>query len=228
MNIIITGTSRGIGFELTRLFVQHPGARVIAISRDISALETFSHHENFRGLSMDISLSENYPMFDQWVREFFNSTVNIVINNAGNLINKPFSQCTEKDYNDIFNTNVKGVILLINQLFPLFSNPSHIVNITSMGGYQGSTKFPGLALYSASKGALSILTECLAEEFKPAGIKVNALALGAVDTPMLRKAFPGYQPPTSAAKMASFIKDFALTGSDYFNGKIIPVSSTVP
>jgi 3-oxoacyl-[acyl-carrier protein] reductase len=228
LNIIITGTSGGIGFELTRLFVQHPAARVIAISRDITSLEIFSHYENFRGLSMDISESVNYLKLDHLVSNFFGSPVNILINNAGNLINKSFHECTEQDYDDIFNTNVKGVILLIHRLFPLLSNPSHIVNITSMGGFQGSVKFPGLALYSASKGALSILTECLAEEFKPAGISVNALALGAVDTPMLRKAFPGYQPPVSAEKMAAFIKEFALTGNSYFNGKIIPVSSSVP
>ena len=97
-----------------------------------------------------------------------------------------------------------------------------------MGGFQGSTKFAGLSAYSSSKSALSGLTECLAEELKDRNIAVNCLALGAVQTEMLGKAFPGYKAPLSAAKMAEFICEFALTGQLFFNGKIIPVSSTTP
>jgi NAD(P)-dependent dehydrogenase (short-subunit alcohol dehydrogenase family) len=97
-----------------------------------------------------------------------------------------------------------------------------------MGGYQGSMKFPGLALYSASKGALAVMSECLAEEFKETGIKVNCLALGAAQTEMLKEAFPNYQPPLSAEEMASFVCDFALRGQSFFNGKILPVALTDP
>ena len=97
-----------------------------------------------------------------------------------------------------------------------------------MGGYQGSSKFPGLSLYSASKGALSILSECMAEELGEKGIKVNCLALGAAQTEMLEKAFPGYQAPLSANEMAEFISDFAINGHRYFNGKILPISVSTP
>ena len=101
---------------------------------------------------------------------------------------------------------------------------SHIVNITSMGGFQGSSKYKGLAYYSASKAALACLTECLATEFSEAGIKVNCLALGAVQTEMFEEAFPGYKAPVDAREMGEFIADFALKGHKFFNGKILPVA----
>jgi NAD(P)-dependent dehydrogenase (short-subunit alcohol dehydrogenase family) len=97
-----------------------------------------------------------------------------------------------------------------------------------MGGVQGSAKFAGLSAYSSSKAALCTLTECLAEELKLENISVNCLALGAVQTEMLSKAFPGYRAPLSASEMAEFIVQFARSGHYYFNGKILPVSSTTP
>jgi NAD(P)-dependent dehydrogenase (short-subunit alcohol dehydrogenase family) len=97
-----------------------------------------------------------------------------------------------------------------------------------MGGFQGSAKFKGLSAYSSSKSALAGLTECLAEELKEKNIAVNCLAIGAVQTEMLNKAFPGYQAPLKANEMAAFISEFAVNGHKYFNGKIIPVSSSTP
>jgi 3-oxoacyl-[acyl-carrier protein] reductase len=97
-----------------------------------------------------------------------------------------------------------------------------------MGGIQGSSKFPGLAAYSSSKGALITLTEMLAEEYKESNISFNALALGAVQTEMLAEAFPGYQASTTAREMARFIADFALNGHQFFNGKVLPVAHSTP
>jgi len=108
------------------------------------------------------------------------------------------------------------------------SKGSHIVNIGSMGGFQGSAKFPGLSAYSASKAALHTLTECLAIEFDEKEIKVNCLALGSAQTEMLEKAFPGYQSPVMAFEMGKFVADFALTGHRFFNGKILPVALNNP
>ena len=104
----------------------------------------------------------------------------------------------------------------------------HVLNITSMGGVQGSAKFPGLSAYSSSKGALVILTELLAEEFKDSGPSFNALALGAVQTEMLEEAFPGYKAPVSAAQIGEYIIDFALNGHQFYNGKVLPISSSTP
>ena len=117
---------------------------------------------------------------------------------------------------------------MIQALLTLFPKQSHILTISSMGGLQGSAKFSGLSLYSASKGALAVLTECLAEELSEQEIKCNCLALGAVQTEMLSKAFPGYTAPLNPEEMAEFIVEFALHGHRYFNGKILPVSLTTP
>jgi NAD(P)-dependent dehydrogenase (short-subunit alcohol dehydrogenase family) len=97
-----------------------------------------------------------------------------------------------------------------------------------MGGVNGSAKFPGLAAYSSSKGALGVLTELLAEEFKDEGPRTNALALGAVQTEMLAEAFPGYEAPVSAAQMANYIADFSLTAHQLYNGKVLPLSQSTP
>ena len=85
-----------------------------------------------------------------------------------------------------------------------------------------------MAAYSSSKGAVSILTELLAEEFKETGPFVNALALGAVQTEMLSEAFPGLDVPMDAKTMAAYIAQFALTGHRFYNGKVLPVSNTTP
>jgi NAD(P)-dependent dehydrogenase (short-subunit alcohol dehydrogenase family) len=151
-----------------------------------------------------------------------------LINNAGALLHKPFQEITDEDFDAVFGMNVKSPFRLIRDLLPLFNEPAHIINISSMGGVQGSIKFPGLSLYSASKGALAILTECLALEFKDQQIYINALAIGAVQTEMLAEAFPGYKAPLQPGQMAAFIKEFALTGHRYFNGKVLPVSLSTP
>jgi NAD(P)-dependent dehydrogenase (short-subunit alcohol dehydrogenase family) len=113
-------------------------------------------------------------------------------------------------------------------VLPFLQKGSHVVTISSMGGIQGSMKFPGLAAYSSSKGAVITLSELLAEEYKEQGITFNVLALGAVQTEMLAEAFPGYQAPISAAEMAEYIVDFTLTGNKYYNGKVLEVSSSNP
>ena len=104
----------------------------------------------------------------------------------------------------------------------------HVVNISSMGGIQGSMKFPGLSAYSSAKGAVITLTEILAEEYKETGPSFNVLALGAVQTEMLEKAFPGYKAPLTAKEMAAYLMDFALNGNKFYNGKIMQVSSSTP
>ncbi len=154
--------------------------------------------------------------------------VDILINNAGLLIHKPFGSFVEEDFDRMFAVNTKAVVFLVQALLDLLNEGTHIVNIGSMGGFQGSVKFPGMSLYSASKGALAILTECLAEELKPKGIRVNMLALGSVDTEMLQQAFPGYSAPVNATEMARYIASFALTAHAVMNGKIIPLSLTTP
>jgi NAD(P)-dependent dehydrogenase (short-subunit alcohol dehydrogenase family) len=154
--------------------------------------------------------------------------VDILINLAGLLIAKEFIDFTNQEARIIMETNFFGPASLIRVIKPLMPSGSHIVNISSMGGFQGSIKYKGLSYYSASKSALACLTECLANEFSEYGIRVNCLALGSVQTNMLKEAFPDYKAPVNAKEMAEFISNFALTGHKFFNGKILPVAVTNP
>ena len=230
--ILITGTSQGIGFELLCQFLIDQSHEVIAIARkpldqSIPVFNQAIKEHRLFPFELNLVTDDFYPLSN--TLNAMNG-VDIVINNAGFLVNKPFVEQSEEDWQNQFDVNVFSPARLIRFLYPwlLLSGNAHIVNITSMGGFQGSSKFPGLSAYSASKAALGTLTECLAVEFSGKGIFVNALALGAVQTEMLSQAFPGYEAPISAQKMADFISNFALNGHQYFNGKQIPVAFTTP
>jgi NAD(P)-dependent dehydrogenase (short-subunit alcohol dehydrogenase family) len=234
MNIIVTGASRGIGRETVKGFVRHGNHKIIAVSRNNEKLSSLKLEcgelnpgSEVVPVSVDIASEGFFEKFSL-VIERLDNPIDVLINNAGGLVNKPFTKLTEEDFDFLFNVNVKSVFQLTRLLYPKFSKGAHIINIGSMGGYQGSSKFPGLSLYSASKGAVAILTESMAEEFKEDGISVNCLAIGAVQTEMLEGAFPGYKAPLSSDEMASFIVDFAFNGKKYFNGKILPVSVSTP
>ena len=223
-NIIVTGTSRGIGLELA-LQLAAKGHHVLAVSRTIS--QALLGNENISCLSVDLAHESDL----QKVGDYLSSTwkqVDAIIHNAGSLLLKPFSETAQADFEAIYKVNVFGVANLTRIALPHLQKGSHVVTISSMGGIQGSLKFPGLAAYSSSKGAVITLSELLAEEYKEQGIAFNVLALGAVQTEMLAEAFPGYQAPISAADMAKYIVDFTLTGNQYYNGKVLEVSSSNP
>lgn len=223
-NIIVTGTSRGIGYELALKFAE-AGHQVLAISRKIP--QALLEHKNVTCLSVDLA---DETALDQ-VDNFLSSTwkkVDAVVHNAGALLLKPFEQTTQADFESIYKVNVFAVANLTRICIPYLEKGSHVVTISSIGGVRGSLKFAGLAAYSSSKGAVITLTELLAEEYKEKGISFNVLALGSVQTEMLNEAFPGYQAPISAEGMATYIYDFTLNGNKYFNGKVLEVSSTNP
>jgi NAD(P)-dependent dehydrogenase (short-subunit alcohol dehydrogenase family) len=223
-NVIITGTSSGIGFELVKLFSEK-NHNVLAISRNNNALRTL----NLAGvmpIDLDLTESEHYNSLDKYLSSFKN--IDILINNAGYLINKPFEETTLKDFQEVYSTNVFSVAMLTKKIIGFMSEFSNVVNISSIGGVQGSMKFAGLSAYSSSKAALNILTEMLAEEYKDRKIHFNSLALGSVETKMLKKAFPDFKASTSAIEMANYIYQFSVDGYMFLNGKIVSVSSTTP
>ena len=224
-NIIITGTSRGIGYELALQFA-NAGHQVVAISRKMPT--KLIENPNITCLSIDISNSTELNQISQFVTNSWQNKVDVLINNAGVLISKPFEQLTFSDFEKVYKVNVFAVAELTKICIPFMEKGSHVVTVSSMGGIQGSMKFPGLAAYSSSKGAVITLSELLAEEYATQGIAFNVLALGAVNTEMLQEAFPGYQAPLSAIEMADYIFNFALTGNKYYNGKVLQVSSSTP
>ncbi|MFD0989942.1 SDR family NAD(P)-dependent oxidoreductase [Mariniflexile jejuense] len=224
-NIIITGTSRGIGFELVQLFSKQ-GYNILALSRNEKPVQDLKLR-NVTAFSLDLNDAEAYKKVEHFIKTNWQQ-VDVLINNAGTLVNKPFSELSMKEFESVYKTNVFGVAELTRIVLPFMKKSSHVVTISSMGGVQGSMKFPGLAAYSSSKGAVITLTELLAEEYKNTGISFNVLALGAVQTEMLEEAFPGYVASTSALEMAQYIFDFSLNGNKYYNGKLLQVSNSTP
>ena len=218
-NIIITGTSRGIGFELVKLFAAQ-GHNVLALSRNEKPVSNL-RLKNVSTWSFNLGDAEAYKKVGSFIQDNWQQ-VDILINNAGALLNKPFSETTINDFDYIYKTNVFGVAELTRVVLPFMNAKSHVVTISSMGGVQGSMKFPGLAAYSSSKGAVITLTELLAEEYKDQGISFNVLALGAVQTEMLEEAFPGYKAPTTAVEMAEYIFDFSLNEKNDENRRLSP------
>lgn len=220
MNIIITGASRGIGYETAKILSgEH---RVISIARNAD--------KNTSGgiipISFDLEKGNIKNELLPRVKEHF-SQVDILINNAALLFKKPFVKISREEFERIFSINVFSAAELIQVALPMMKK-GHILNIASMGGVQGSVKFPELSAYSASKGALISLTECLAEEYKGTGIAFNAIAFGSVQTEMLSEAFPGYKAPIAAADAAEFVSYFALNGQKYFNGKVMQMALSTP
>lgn len=229
MTVVVSGASRGIGRELINFFLQKKGMKVIALSSHPEKFKGMERRKNFHSLKADFTIEDSIYEVTETLRTVTNE-VSILINNAGILVNKPYARITSQELELTYRVNVFAPYLLSQQLLPLMGRKerAHIVNISSMGGYQGSAKFAGLSAYSSSKGALTVLSECLAEELKDKNISVNCLCLGAVNTEMLQKAFPGYKAKTSAKEMAAYIGDFALAGHQMYNGKVLPVSNSTP
>ncbi len=227
MNIIINGGSRGIGREIAFRMADDKNNKILVTGRnedDLRDLTRFCANENITYLRLDLLTLDN--VIEAIKNQIYNrfSKVDILINNAGSVVVKDFLKVSTREARVMMETNFFGPATLIRLLVPLMPNGSHIVNISSMGGFQGSSKFRGLAYYSASKAALASLTECLAGELKEAGICVNCLALGSVQTEMFENAFPGLKAPLTPGEMAEFIVYFAINGHKYFNGKILPVA----
>jgi len=223
--VLVTGSSRGIGYELVKLLGEE-GHEVLALSRNerpVSLLRS----GRVRTFPFDLEKGEDIAKLKTFVLQEW-GMVDVLVNNAGMLLNKPFLETSREEFRRVYEVNLFGLAEVIRAVLPLMPEMGHVVNISSMGGIQGSAKFPGLSAYSSSKAAVIALTELLAEEFKDSGPRFNALALGAVQTEMLAEAFPGYEAPVTAAEMAVYIKDFCLRGHRFCNGKVLQLSSSTP
>lgn len=236
MDIVVTGASRGIGYELVKLFSRNSQNRIFLLSRNAVQMdklkkECLAAYPESVIVPVACDLSEEQSLLNAvTVILKKTSSIDLLVNNAGALLNSPFRTIKRSDVQYVFNVNVFSVMRLIQELLPVMNGKqrAHIVNISSIGGVQGSVKFAGLSAYSSSKAALICLTECLAEELSDQNISINCLALGAVQTEMLEEAFPGYKAPVSASEMAEFIADFCFNAHKLMNGKIIPISLSTP
>jgi 3-oxoacyl-[acyl-carrier protein] reductase len=229
MNIIVNGGSRGIGKEVALHLSQDTNNQIIVTGRNGQALKAVSAgSSNIYAVTTDLSVPDEMAgIFRDKILRYF-KRIDVLINMAGALISREFMDVADNEARLMMETNFFGPAAAIRMLRPYMQEGSHILNISSMGGFQGSVKFKGLSYYSASKAAIACLSECLAVEFKDSGISVNCIALGAVQTEMLGEAFPGYKAPVEATDIAPFISYFALNGQKFMNGKIIPMAVNNP
>ena len=224
--IVVVGASRGIGKSIIEQLATDTNNKIVALSRNLDKMNSnFSEFKNVSCFQFDLSKKDVKEQATKIFSQF--DSIDILINNAGKLVNKPLLEIDRSDLEDCYNVNVIGVIQTVQAALPKMTS-AHIVNISTIGGYQGSVKFSGLTAYSTSKAAVCSFTELFAEEYKDTSIKMNCLCLGAAQTEMLEEAFPGYEAPVSADKMAEYIVNFALTADQWMNGKIIPVSLSTP
>jgi len=235
MNIIVTGASSGIGYQTALELAKAGEHRIIVVSRNKNKLKILKAEvesvtkSKVSVIAFDLGDNDFSTLFVE-IDKYFNlkdgNFIDVLINNAGYLVNKSFTDLNIDDWQKTFDVNLFGSVKLIKLLFPYFNRKiaSHIVNIASMGGVQGTVKFPGLSAYSASKAAINVLTESLATEFAADNIRVNAINPGAVQTEMLKKAFPDYNAHVTAQQMGNYIANFALTAHNLMNGRIIQVS----
>jgi len=220
--IVVTGTSSGIGNEIC-IQAAKLNYKVISISRNIEPLKGINGIDSY---IVDITDKKSIKNFIDDLRNR-DLKIDILINNAGQLSNELFGETSYESFKQTFDVNVFGLAEITRSLIPFINKSGHVINISSIGGVNGSKKFPGLSVYSSSKAAVIALTEVLAEEY-PQGPSFNVLALGAVQTKMLKEAFPDYEAQTKPGEMAKYIIDFAINGNNLFNGKLISVSNSNP
>ena len=220
--IVVTGTSSGIGHQVC-IQAAKMNFHVISVSRNIEPLKDIGGIESF---AIDIT---NKDSVDEFIANLKSRKIkiDILINNAGYLVSELFGDTTYESFKKTFDVNVFGLAEITRSLIPIINSDGHVINISSIGGVNGSKKFPGLSAYSSSKAAVIALTEVLAEEHQN-GPSFNVLALGAVQTKMLKEAFPDYNVETKPEEMAKYILDFAINGNKLFNGKLISVSNSNP
>ncbi len=224
--VIISGAGKGIGLELCKWFSKQD-YRTIGISRNIGALKKI---HNVIAVQADLNqLNDLFFKLDSVLQDIIPGQ-NYLIHNAGLLINEPFESLTSDQILEMTSVNFTSPLLLTQRLLPWLNQPegSHIIYVGSMGGFQGSVRYPGLSVYSASKSAFASLTESLAYEYHNTAMRFNTLALGAVDTDMLRSALPKYKAEVTPEQIANFIGTFALQAYPFINGKVIPLAGMNP
>lgn len=229
MTAVVTGASKGVGRATVVALVRDHACTVHAISRDGDALNGLVEElgDGIRPLVLDITATDAPTRIKEVLG---GKRLHALVHNAGLLVRTDLGRYGKDVIERMYATNVHAPLLISQALSEELDGepPGHVVHISSMGGVQDSVKFPGLIGYSSSKAAMVCMSQCLAEEWQERGIRSNCLALGAVDTEMLREAFPGYAAPVSAERMGAYVARFAMEGHELYNGKVLPVAVSTP
>ncbi|MBL7686002.1 MAG: SDR family oxidoreductase [Deltaproteobacteria bacterium] len=231
---LVTGASRGIGAATSYLLAER-GARVVLMSRHLSELHQTHDKIKNKIEGAQILIQEGDVSHPEKVEEIFSDIlkqwgpIDILVNNAAALELATLIETTPKLWDEIMAVNLRGPFLCSKQAFLQMIDSKRggcIINLSSLGGLSGTSKFKGLSAYVVSKFGMVGLTESLAVEGRPYNIRVNCVAPGAVDTAMLQKAAPFLTQrttPEEIAKVIAFLCDDQQSGS--LTGAVIPVHS---
>ncbi len=222
---IVTGASRGIG-RATALRLAAAGARVVAMSRGGSDLRELaeSHPDQIRTFEGDVSSEQDVEnLFRETEANFGPCTM--LVNNAGAIDPKPFVEVTREEWDQMFAVNVTGTFLTSRRAIPAMIDAGRgsIVNVASISGVNGPTKFPGFVSYCAAKAAVIMLTESLASELRDTPVRVNAISPGSVDTAMWAKASGGAPADMTPEEIAESIFFLLASTSRPVNGQNLHV-----
>jgi NAD(P)-dependent dehydrogenase (short-subunit alcohol dehydrogenase family) len=189
---VVTGGTRGIGRAIAEAFAA-AGARVVVASRKAEACaetEGYLQAVGYEALGVPCHLGsvDDIRRLVATASERFGA-IDIIVNNAANPLTEPLGEFTEAGFTKSMEVNVKGPVFLIQEALPHLkaSNHASVINVVSAGAWLFSSY---VALYAAAKAAMVSYTKSMAADFAPSGIRVNALAPGAVDTDMLRATGP--------------------------------------
>lgn len=195
---LVTGGAQGIGLAIAQKFVEQ-GARVAIADLDGPGAEVAAESlgAGSIGLALDVRSPEQVQTTIEATVAAFGG-LDVMVNNAGIEVTKPLVETTEEEFTRVFDVNVKGVFHGIKYAVPALidAGGGNIVNLSSMAGRAGA---PLLGAYSASKAAVARLTETAAVELRPAGIRVNAICPGLIQTAMLDRLGAALESGTGAA-----------------------------
>jgi len=181
---LVTGASRGIGAEIARSLWE-AGARLVLAYRSGKAEATAlaAELEGSLAVHMDVTSLDSIQAAFERVDEHF-GRLDVLVNNAGYLLQEPFLEITEESYDRTLDTNLKGVFFCTQQAARRFvaQKSGCVINIASVGGQFGGPKAPH---YSASKAAVIMLTKSCARILGPEGVRVNCISPGFIRTEMI-------------------------------------------
>jgi fengycin family lipopeptide synthetase B len=223
---IVTGAGRGIGRAIA-LRMAGLGANVVLISRSGGQLDEvrsaiLSSGGTSLTITADVSEKRDVDRITESVRAQF-GRIDILINNAGHVAVGTIAQLSHEDFERMLDVNIRAIYLCCRAAWDdLARNRGVIINLSSMSAFD---PFAGLGAYGASKMFVNFYTRVLADEGAPLGIRAYAIAPGAVETDMLRGAFPDF--PRDQALQPEDIADLAVKmlapDCPYTSGEVVKI-----
>jgi 3-oxoacyl-[acyl-carrier protein] reductase len=188
---IVTGGSRGIGRAIVQALAREGAKVAFTYAQNKALADEIANGENIIGIQADVARFDQAKDLVKQVKERF-GRIDILVNNAGITRDKLLAMMSEKDWDDVIDTNLKGAFNLSKYAVGVMlrQRSGTILNITSISGIIGMA---GQANYSSSKAGMIGFTKALAKEIAKANITVNALALGFVETDMTGVLNPEYR-----------------------------------